>query len=140
MAPESLLFTPSNIGPLTLRSRTIRTADFEGMCIDNGPSEALYQYHTSVAAGEIGMTTATYAAVNRSGLSFPTQLWMRPGIIPGFFPYPPDTFNRFERYACSKLVFTLCSLRMAYLVNPYKTRIFQHSGEQAVAIAIFPFF
>eukprot|EP00389_Voromonas_pontica_P013930 GDKH01021560.1.p1 GENE.GDKH01021560.1~~GDKH01021560.1.p1 ORF type:complete len:105 (-),score=4.28 GDKH01021560.1:1-315(-) len=27
-----------------------------------------------------------------------------------------------------------------YLVNPYKTPVFQHSGEQAVAPAIFPFF
>ncbi|HOO42072.1 MAG TPA: NADH:flavin oxidoreductase [Bacteroidales bacterium] len=83
MIHDSLLFTPSSIGPLTLRNRTIRAAAFEGMCIANGPSDALYRYHTSVAAGEIGMTTVAYAAVNRSGLSFPTQLWMRPEIVPG---------------------------------------------------------
>src|SRR5690554_5960293 len=83
MIHNSLLFTPSKIGPLTLRNRTIRAAAFEGMCVDNGPSEALYRYHTSVAAGQVGMTTVAYAAVNRSGLSFPTQLWMRPEIVPG---------------------------------------------------------
>lgn len=83
MIRKSLLFTPSSIGPLTLRNRTVRAAAFEGMCVDNGPSEALYNYHTAVAAGGIGMTTVAYAAVSRSGLSFPTQLWMRPSIVPG---------------------------------------------------------
>jgi len=53
------------------------------MCIDNGPSEALYNYHTAVAAGGVGMTTVAYAAVSRSGLSFSTQLWMRQDIVPG---------------------------------------------------------
>lgn len=83
MIHKSLLFSPSAIGPVTLRNRTIRSAAFEGMCIENGPSEALYNYHTAVAAGGVGMTTVAYAAVTRSGLSFPTQLWMRPAIVPG---------------------------------------------------------
>jgi len=83
MIENSLLFTPGSIGPVTLRNRTIRAAAFEGMCIDNGPSEALYNYHTAVAAGGVGMTTVAYAAVSRSGLSFPTQLWMRQDIVPG---------------------------------------------------------
>ncbi len=80
---DSLLFTPVTIGPLTLRNRTIRSAAFEGMAEHYSPSEKLYQYHTSVAAGGIGMTTLAYASVSRSGLSFETQLWMRPEIIPG---------------------------------------------------------
>ncbi|HOG25552.1 MAG TPA: NADH:flavin oxidoreductase [Bacteroidales bacterium] len=83
MIENSLLFTPGSIGPVTLRNRTIRAAAFEGMCIDNGPSEALYNYHTAVAAGGVGMTTVAYAAVSRSGLSFSTQLWMRQDIVPG---------------------------------------------------------
>lgn len=80
---DSLLFTPDTIGPLTLRNRTIRSAAFEGMAEHYSPSEKLYQYHTSVAAGGIGMTTLAYASVSRSGLSFESQLWMRPEIIPG---------------------------------------------------------
>ena len=43
----------------------------------------LLDYHRSVAAGGIGMTTVAYAAVTQSGLSFDRQLWMRPEIIPG---------------------------------------------------------
>ena len=79
----SALFTPSSIGPLTLRNRTIRAAAFESMCPGNAPSEMLYNYHTSVARGGIGMTTLAYAAVTQSGLSFERQLWLRPEIIPG---------------------------------------------------------
>ena len=79
----SLLFTPYKIGPLTLRNRTIRAAAFESMAPGNSPSDMLYEYHRSVAAGGIGMTTLAYAAVEQSGLSFKRQLWMRPEIIPG---------------------------------------------------------
>jgi 2,4-dienoyl-CoA reductase-like NADH-dependent reductase (Old Yellow Enzyme family) len=80
---DSVLFTPASIGPLTLRNRTIRAAAFESMCPGNAPSEMLYNYHTSVARGGIGMTTLAYAAVTQSGLSFERQLWLRPEIIPG---------------------------------------------------------
>ena len=80
---ESKLFTPVTFGPLTLRNRTIRSAAFESMCPGNAPSDMLLNYHRSVAAGGIGMTTVAYAAVTRSGLSFDRQLWMRPEIIPG---------------------------------------------------------
>lgn len=79
---NSKLFTPVTIGPLTLRNRTIRSAAFESMCPGNRPSEMLYNYHTSVAAGGVGMTTVAYAAVTQSGLSFERQLWMRPEIVP----------------------------------------------------------
>ena len=78
---KSILFTPGKIGPLTLRNRTIRAAAFESMCPGNAPSEQLFNYHTSVAAGGIGMTNIAYAAVTQSGLSFDRQLWMRPSII-----------------------------------------------------------
>lgn len=78
----SNLFTPAQIGPVTLRNRTIRSAAFEGMCPGNAPSKELKDYHLSVARGGVGMTTLAYASVTRNGLSFPRQLWMRPQIIP----------------------------------------------------------
>ena len=79
---DSLLFTPVTLGPLTLRNRSIRSAAFESMCPGNVPSPQLLDYHRSVAAGGVGMTTVAYAAVTRSGLSFDRQLWMRPEIVP----------------------------------------------------------
>ena len=58
---ESKLFTPFQLGPLTLRNRTIRSAAFESMGKDFNPTEQLKNYHVSVARGGIGMTTLAYA-------------------------------------------------------------------------------
>jgi len=80
---RDILFTPFKLGPVILRNRTIRAAAFEGMCPGNLPSDDLYNYHRDVAAGGIGMTTITYAAVEQSGLSFPHQLWLKEKAIPG---------------------------------------------------------
>ena len=46
----SNLFTPYKLGPLTLRNRTIRSAAFESMGKDFGPTQQLKDYHVSVAA------------------------------------------------------------------------------------------
>lgn len=54
---ESKLFTPVTLGPITLRNRTIRSAAFESMCPGHVPSDMLLQYHGSVAAGGVEMTT-----------------------------------------------------------------------------------
>ena len=80
---ENLIFQEAHIGPLTIRNKTIRSAAFESMCPGHTPSQALYDYHTSVARGGVGMTTVAYAAVTESGLSFDRQLVMKPEIVPG---------------------------------------------------------
>lgn len=80
---ENKIFEQAHIGPLTLRNRTIRSAAFESMCPGHEPSQQLFDYHTSVARGGVGMTTVAYAAVTESGLSFDRQLVMRKEIVPG---------------------------------------------------------
>ena len=57
----SSLFTPYKLGPVTLRNRTIRSAAFESMGKDFGPTEQLKDYHVAVARGGVGMTTLAYA-------------------------------------------------------------------------------
>ena len=79
---DSVLFTPYRLGQVTLRNRTIRSAAFESMGKDFSPTQQLKDYHVSGARGGIGMTTLAYAAVCRSGLSFKSQLWLRPEIVP----------------------------------------------------------
>jgi len=74
---RSLVFEPIQLGPVTLRNRTIRAAAFEGMCKDWNVTDALIQYHRSVSEGGIGMTTVAYASVSKDGLAFPHQLWIR---------------------------------------------------------------
>lgn len=78
----SELFTPYQLGPVTLRNRVVRSAAFESMGENFGPSKQLKDYHVAVARGGVGMTTVAYAAVCRSGLSFRKQLWLRPEIVP----------------------------------------------------------
>ena len=82
MMIDSPIFTPVTIGPVTLRNRIIRSAAFENMAYGNRPSQDLMDYHVAVARGGVGMTTLAYASVNRSGLSFDGQLWMRKEIVP----------------------------------------------------------
>ena len=79
---DSPIFTPVRIGPVTLRNRVIRSAAFENMAYGNSPSQDLMDYHVAVSRGGVGMTTLAYASVNRSGLSFDGQLWMREEIVP----------------------------------------------------------
>ena len=78
---ESKLFTPYQMGPVTLRNRTIRSAAFESMGKDFNPTQKLKDYHVSVAKGGVGMTTLAYASINRSGVSFNSQLWLRDEVI-----------------------------------------------------------
>ncbi len=78
----SELFTPYQLGPVMLRNRVVRSAAFESMGENFGPSKQLKYYHVAVARGGVGMTTVAYAAVCRSGLSFRKQLWLRPEIVP----------------------------------------------------------
>ena len=79
---ESKLFTPYQMGPVTLRNRVIRSAAFESMGKDFAPTQDLKDYHVSVARGGVGMTTLAYASINRSGVSFNSQLWLRDEIVP----------------------------------------------------------
>jgi 2,4-dienoyl-CoA reductase-like NADH-dependent reductase (Old Yellow Enzyme family) len=79
---NSKLFSPYQLGPITLRNRIIRSAAFENMARANAPTKELQDYHVSVARGGVGMTTVAYCAVDLSGVSFDGQLYVRPEIIP----------------------------------------------------------
>ncbi len=92
MKNTDMLFTPARIGPVELRNRTIRSAAFEGMADGNRPTQMLRDYHVSVAEGGVGMTTLAYASVTRNGLSFNSQLWMRPEIVPDLRVALPTIF------------------------------------------------
>ena len=107
---KSKLFTPVTFGPLTLRNRTIRSAAFESMCPGNAPSQMLLDYHRSVAAGGVGMTTVAYAAVTQSGLSFDRQLWLRSSIIPGLREVT-DATMRVPQQVYKSVIAVICPTR-----------------------------
>jgi 2,4-dienoyl-CoA reductase-like NADH-dependent reductase (Old Yellow Enzyme family) len=81
---DNQVFTEGKIGPIKLRNRAIRAAAFENMCPGGVPGRELLDYHRSVAAGGVGMTTVAYASVSKDGLTYPNQIDMqRDDILPG---------------------------------------------------------
>ncbi len=75
-------FSPFVLGPVRLRNRIVKAATFEGMCPGGRPSEALAAHHREIAAGGAAMTTVAYCSVSADGRSYPTQMLMRPEIVP----------------------------------------------------------
>src|SRR5439155_15167075 len=53
-------FAPAALGPLRLRNRIIKAATFEGMTRDGLVSDELIDFHRTVAAGGVAMTTVAY--------------------------------------------------------------------------------
>ena len=114
---ESKLFSPVTFGPLTLRNRTIRSAAFESMCPENTPTQMLLDYHRSVAAGGVGMTTVAYAAVTQSGLSFDRQLWLRPSIIPRLHELTKAVHDEGATVGIQTGIVEICPIKI-YVVSP----------------------
>jgi len=77
------VFDPARLGPLTLRNRIIKAATFEGRTPRALVTEDLIEFHRTVAAGGVAMTTVAYCAVSPGGRTDGKQLWMRPEAVPG---------------------------------------------------------
>src|ERR1044072_7589561 len=60
-------FTPMALGPLTLKSRFIKAATFEGRMPRGEVTEALVDFHAEVAEGGAAMTTVAYCAISPGG-------------------------------------------------------------------------
>lgn len=67
-------FSPVRIGPLVLRNRFIKAATFEGMADDGLVSDRLVEFHRSVAAGGVAMTTLAFLAVCEDGKGAPGEI------------------------------------------------------------------
>lgn len=87
MAPGSCeapdVFNPAKLGPLTLRNRVIKAANFEARTPDALVTDDLIEYHRLPAAGGVAMTTVAYCAVSPGGRTGGNQIWMRPHAVPG---------------------------------------------------------
>jgi 2,4-dienoyl-CoA reductase-like NADH-dependent reductase (Old Yellow Enzyme family) len=80
-APD--VFSPAQLGPITLRNRTIKAATFEGRTPNALVTDDLIAFHRAMAAGGVGMTTVAYCAVSPGGRTDGKQVWMRPEAVPG---------------------------------------------------------
>ena len=81
-APHDV-FTPAQLGPVTLRNRIIKAATFEASTPDALVTDDLITYHRLPAAGGVGMTTVAYLAVSPGGRTEGKQIYWRPEALPG---------------------------------------------------------
>lgn len=76
-------FAPAQLGPVTLRNRTIKAATFEGRTSSHLVSPELVDFHRSMAAGGVAMSTVAYLAVSREGCGTPNEIVLREKALPG---------------------------------------------------------
>jgi len=77
------VFSPVTVGPLTLRNRVVKAATFEGRTPGALVSEALVDFHASLARGGVGMTTMAYLAVSPEGRTHRDQVFLREAALTG---------------------------------------------------------
>ena len=61
------LFETSRLGPLELRNRFVKAATFEGRSPRGEVTDELIEFHRTMAAGGVAMTTVAYLAVSADG-------------------------------------------------------------------------
>jgi len=79
-AAADCMFTPYQLGSLTLKNRFIKAATFEGRSPHGFITDALIEWHQNIARGGVAMTTMAYGAVNENGKSFGDQVHIHAGI------------------------------------------------------------
>ena len=81
--PAADPFAPTQLGPVQLRNHFIKAATFEGMAVDNLVTDRLIDFHRTMAAGGLGMTTVAYLAVSPDGQGAPAEIVVRPEAVEG---------------------------------------------------------
>ncbi|HZT66765.1 MAG TPA: NADH:flavin oxidoreductase [Acidimicrobiales bacterium] len=76
-------FAPAQLGPVHLRNRFVKAATFEGMASGGLVTDRLLDFHRSMAAGGVGLTTVAYLAVSEDGQGAPGEIVVRPEAVPG---------------------------------------------------------
>lgn len=76
-------FAAVRLGPIEIRNRFLKAATFEGMAVDNLVSDRLIDFHRTMAAGGVGLTTVAYLAVSPDGQGAPAEIVLRPEAVPG---------------------------------------------------------
>lgn len=81
MTPD--VFAPAQLGPVTLRNRTVKAATFEGRTPAGEVTDGLIDYHLAVARGGVGLTTVAYLAVAPEGRTHREQIVVGESTRPG---------------------------------------------------------
>ncbi len=76
-------FAPVRLGPVSLRNRVLKAATFEGMSPRNTVTASLIEFHRTMAAGGVAMTTVSYVAVSRDGMGAPAEIYIHDAAADG---------------------------------------------------------
>ncbi|GAA4814721.1 tRNA-dihydrouridine synthase [Nocardioides caeni] len=77
------VFSPTDLGPVRLRNRTVKAATFEGRTPDGLVTDELIAYHRAPAEGGVGLTTVAYLAVAPDGRTHREQIVVGEHSLPG---------------------------------------------------------
>jgi 2,4-dienoyl-CoA reductase-like NADH-dependent reductase (Old Yellow Enzyme family) len=82
---KSLAFKPGKIGGIVIKNRLVRSATYEGMAAEDGRvTDELVKLYKALATGGVGLIIASYAYVQPSGKSMPSQTGIdKDDLIPG---------------------------------------------------------
>ncbi|MDT0200579.1 NADH:flavin oxidoreductase [Nocardioides sp. AE5] len=81
MRPD--VFAPATLGPVTLRNRVVKAATFEARTPYGVVTDALVDFHRTIAAGGVGLTTVAYCAVAPEGRTHAEQVVVGRRTAPG---------------------------------------------------------
>jgi len=82
-SPRPTVFEPARLGPLTLRSRIVKAATFEGVMPRGAVTDELVDFHAEVARGGTALTTVAYCSVSPAGRVHRDTLVLGPDTVPG---------------------------------------------------------
>ena len=77
------VFAPAQLGPVTLRNRTVKAATFEGRTPQGQVTDDLIEFHSGFARGGIGLTTVAYLAVAPEGRTHAEQIVVGESTLAG---------------------------------------------------------
>jgi len=77
------LFEGCSLGPVRLRNRFIKAATFEGRSPRGAVTDELVDFHRTMAAGGVAMTTVAYLAISRDGGTDRHCVVLGPDSAPG---------------------------------------------------------
>ncbi|RZV49440.1 MAG: NADH:flavin oxidoreductase, partial [Pseudomonadales bacterium] len=75
-------FSPASLGQLPLKNRIIKAATYEGKTPDGVPGEVLKEFHKSIVAGGVAMTTIGYCTTEADGRINDQMMWLHEGVRP----------------------------------------------------------
>lgn len=99
-----MIFNPLNIGNLTLKNRIIRSATWEGLCVDGAPTEKLIKLYEELADNNVGLIITGYTYVSKEGMQLPGKMGLDSDKYQDLFKELVDRVHKKGRLIAVQLV------------------------------------